>query len=69
MPLYEFKCEKCGKVVDKIMKSTDTLIVKCPVDSEVMIKQFTVPAFKFSNGHGTDLGNLMSIPGIPRTSI
>ncbi len=31
MPLFEYKCEKCGKVFEKLIFSTDKEPIRCPV--------------------------------------
>lgn len=30
MPVYEFKCEDCGRVFDLLMKTGEYLLDKCP---------------------------------------
>ena len=61
MPLYEFECPKCSASRDVIRKVNDDTDVVCNCGSK-MQKQFSRPAYKFANGTGTDLGNLMSVP-------
>lgn len=63
MPIYNYKCAECETHVERIMKHSDP----APVCAEhgPMNKLLTVPAFKFKNGVGTDMGNSMAIPGHP----
>ena len=63
MPIFSFKCNECGKTLDKLMKLSDEA-PQCEGHGQ-MQKTFTVPAFKFKNGQGTDAGNSMAIPGYP----
>lgn len=67
MPLYDFTCPKCKETKEFFMKH-DAPTPKCEHDGETMVKEFTTPAFQFTNGHGTGMGNMMSIAGHPLKS-
>jgi putative FmdB family regulatory protein len=69
MPIISYKCNKCGTSFDNLQSNSDIVLITCPNDGEPMQKQFTVPAFCFKNGVGTDGGSMMSIPGVIRTPI
>lgn len=40
MPLFEFKCEKCGKETEEFVKNCE-VSVKCPVCGEVMSRVYS----------------------------
>ena len=43
MPLYDYRCEKCGEeVVDRVAKAADE--VACPVCATVMVRLDSLPA-------------------------
>ena len=47
MPLYEYKCKKCGHQFEKIQKYSDRMVKKCP-DCGGRVKQtITAPAVQF----------------------
>lgn len=56
MPIYVYKCEKCGNVNEKEFHMTDEKpnIISCPVEgcTGVMIRQFGNVAFKIPEGWG-----------------
>ena len=56
MPLYEYKCEKCGQRVDVIQRVSDKPYSHCPKCGGDMKKQASAPAiqFKGSGFHKTD---------------
>ena len=59
MPLYDYKCPKCGNLIDVIQSST-TEAPKCPKCGTVMEKQVSAPAgFEFKGGgyYQTDFKN------------
>lgn len=61
MPIYEYKCQLCHNRTDKLLKEPKE-VIKCPKCHNDAHRQFSVPAFNFTNGQGTSIGNLMSIP-------
>jgi putative FmdB family regulatory protein len=54
--LYEFKCEKCGKVIEQIVKM-GTIKIKCPACGTPAKKIISVPNFIV---HGFNAKNLYS---------
>lgn len=65
MPLFSYRCSKCNHDKDELVAKHDT-VVPCPqCGADKMDKLFSAPAFKFTNGKGTHMGSLMSIPGKP----
>ena len=51
MPIYEYQCQSCGHVLEKIQKISDALLVDCPVcDMPELKKQVTAGAFRLSGG-------------------
>lgn len=69
MPIFEYKCEVkgCEETVERLSKEPLNN-VQCPICNQPMRRLFSVPAFKFVNGQGTSLGNLMSIARNPPKS-
>ena len=69
MPIYEYKCEVkgCTETVERLSKEP-LIDVRCPKCNQTMRRLFSVPAFKFTNGAGTHLGNLMNCPSNPPKS-
>lgn len=55
MPIFEFKCDKCGDTVDKLT-SCLTPSIDCTICGGVMQKQFSMPNIQLD---GTD----PSLPG------
>lgn len=47
MPLYEYKCEKCGHVFEKIEKVSASTTKKCPKCGAKAGRQFAAPAIQF----------------------
>jgi len=47
MPLYEYKCNKCGLFVEKIQKVNDKPLEKCSNCGGVLEKVISSPAIKF----------------------
>lgn len=56
VPLYEYKCEKCGERVEVIQRVSDKPYSHCPKCGGDMKKQASAPAiqFKGSGFHKTD---------------
>ena len=46
MPLYEYKCEKCGRF-ERIVKFSDPPLAACPTCGGVVQKLFSSPAIQF----------------------
>ena len=47
MPIYEYKCEKCGKRYEKLQKISDPLCKKCPSCEGKLRKVVSSPAIQF----------------------
>jgi len=47
LPLYEYKCAKCGKLFEKIEPNTASEIKKCPICGGKAPRQFAAPAIQF----------------------
>ncbi|MGZ8853923.1 MAG: FmdB family zinc ribbon protein [Thermoanaerobaculia bacterium] len=62
MPLYEYKCEKCGQCVDIIQRVSDKPYSHCPKCGGDMKKQVSAPAiqFKGSGFYKTDYASSKS---------
>ncbi len=56
MPIYEYKCKKCGHRFEKIQKFSDPLVKKCPECGGVVEQLLSPPAvlFKGSGWYVTD---------------
>src|SRR6478736_8045316 len=56
MPLYEYRCKKCGHIFEKIVKFSDKPIKKCPECGGVVEQTISAPAvqFKGSGWYVTD---------------
>jgi putative FmdB family regulatory protein len=47
MPLYEYKCKKCGHQFEKIQKFSDRMVKKCPDCGGVVEQMISAPAVQF----------------------
>ena len=56
MPIYDYKCKKCGHRFEKIQRHAERAVKKCPECGGVLEKLITAPAvhFKGSGFYGTD---------------
>src|ERR1700686_5762504 len=64
MPLYEYKCEKCGHQFEKIQKFSDKMLKKCPECGGRIEQMISAPAVQFK-GFGwyvTDYANKSHAP-------
>jgi putative FmdB family regulatory protein len=59
MPLYEYKCEKCGLIHEVIQKFSDPPLKKCPECTGPLQKLLSASAiqFKGSGWYVTDYAN------------
>ncbi|MGE5326592.1 MAG: FmdB family zinc ribbon protein [Deltaproteobacteria bacterium] len=64
MPLYEYRCRKCGNVVEKIQKFSDAPLTRCEKCGGKLEKLLSPPAiqFKGSGWYVTDYARKSS-PG------
>lgn len=61
MPIFEFKCESCKKVIEKIVKS-DITFTECPNCSSKAVKQLSAPGGFDLKGDGWYKGNASKPP-------
>lgn len=47
MPLYEYRCQKCGATVEKIQKFSDAPLVKCEQCGGRLERVLSAPAIQF----------------------
>lgn len=64
MPLYEYRCKKCGHIFEKIQKFSDKLVKKCPECGGVVEQTISAPAvqFKGSGWYVTDYAKKSHAP-------
>ena len=64
MPLYEYKCKKCGHRFEKIQKFSDKPIKKCPECGGPVEQVISAPAvqFKGSGWYVTDYAKKSHTP-------
>ena len=64
MPLYEYKCVKCGHRFEKIERLTAPVTQKCPKCGKKAERQLSSPAiqFKGSGWYVTDYGGKKGAP-------
>jgi putative FmdB family regulatory protein len=64
MPLYEYKCQKCGHRFEKIQKFSDKMVKKCPECGGRVEQMISAPAvqFKGSGWYVTDYANKSHAP-------
>jgi putative FmdB family regulatory protein len=55
MPIFEFKCPKCGKYLERVL-SIAIAPFKCPVCGELMEKLISAPAIHFKGDGWTRKG-------------
>jgi putative FmdB family regulatory protein len=51
MPLYEYRCTKCGEVCEVLQKVKDKPLEKCPSCGAPVVKRVSSPAIQFK-GNG-----------------
>lgn len=54
MPIYSYKCDKCGKQVDELQRYTDPAPKCCGEDMKRTLAQTARPQFKGSGFYETD---------------
>ncbi len=47
MPLYEYRCQKCGATIEKIQKFSDAPLVKCKKCGGRLERVLSAPAIQF----------------------
>lgn len=67
MPLYEYKCDKCGSVEEVIQKLTDKPLGKCSQCGGPLHKLVSSPAIQFK-GTGWYVTDYASKKGAPPSS-
>lgn len=68
MPLYEYRCRKCGKTVEKIQKFSDPTLKTCEDCGGKLERLLSPPAiqFKGSGWYVTDYARKSSPPEHPK---
>jgi len=47
MPIYEYKCESCSAVLEKLQKLSDPVLVECPeCGNYTLVKLVSAPSFR-----------------------
>lgn len=56
MPIYQYRCKKCGEITEKLQKVTDKPVKKCEHCGAAVEKIISAPGiiFKGSGFHTTD---------------
>lgn len=64
MPLYEYQCDSCGAVFERIQKFSDPAVEVCPTCGGAVKKLVSSPAFQFkgSGWYVTDYAKKSSGP-------
>lgn len=64
MPLYEYQCKKCGRVVEKIQKFSDPPLTKCEQCGGKLERLLSPPAIQFKGAgwYVTDYAKKSSAP-------
>jgi len=62
MPIYEYKCQKCGKEFEELQKITDPPVSSCPFCNGPVTELISLSSFhlKGSGWYVTDYGNRKS---------
>ncbi len=47
MPIYEYQCDKCSKIYEKIQKFSDPIMSVCEVCGSPVVKLMGKPALQF----------------------
>ncbi|SEC12455.1 FmdB family zinc ribbon protein [Terriglobus roseus] len=50
MPIYEYKCNDCGRALEKRQKFSDPELTECPHCGGRLEKQISAPSFQFAGG-------------------
>ena len=67
MPLYEYQCDSCGAVFERIQKFSDPPIEACPTCGGAVKKLVSSPAFQFK-GSGWYVTDYAKKSGAPASS-
>ncbi len=64
MPLYEYKCKKCGRVTEKIRKFSDPPLTVCETCHGKLEQLISSPAIQFKGAgwYVTDYAKKSSVP-------
>lgn len=70
MPLYEYRCRKCGTTVEKIQKFSDPILRTCQKCGGQLERLVSAPAFQFkgSGWYVTDYAKKPSPDSAPASS-
>ena len=50
MPIYEYRCQTCGRTLEKRQKFSDAALTECPYCGGHLEKTITAPAVQFKGG-------------------
>jgi len=67
--MFEFRCPVCGEYHEKLVNDPVEDAPQCSQGHGKTAKIISTPAIKFKNGHGTYMGQSMSIAGRPLPEI
>jgi putative FmdB family regulatory protein len=67
MPLYEYRCKKCGHLFERIQKFSDKPVRKCPECGGPVEKTISAPAVQFK-GSGWYVTDYAKKSGTPASS-
>lgn len=70
MPIYEYKCEKCGARVEKMQKMADAPLTVCEVCGGRLEKQWSLSGIQFKGAgwYVSDYSNKLKDPNAAKTS-
>jgi len=47
MPIYEYRCEDCGELIERMQRLDEPRLTECPKCGGTLRKQVSAPAFQF----------------------
>ena len=64
MPIYEYRCRKCGHTLEKIQKVGDPLLTECPACRGPLEKLISTVAVQFKGGGPADTAVIAGEVGV-----
>jgi putative FmdB family regulatory protein len=61
MPIFDYLCKHCEHIEENVLVKSYDVVTPCKECGTEMKRLLSRPAFKFTDGTGTDQGQLMSI--------